>query len=110
MRRISLLLTVAAMALAATGAASASGKPSYGCPPGFNMDAVGFADYLTLERTEAAIDAGLATEQDILDSLSRVDRNGNEFVCVQLSRGKIEGNNPFGQYLYNVVDDNASTP
>ena len=98
------------MALAAAGAASGSGKPSYGCPPGFNLGAVSFADYLTLERTDAAINAGLATEQDILDSLSRFDQNGNEVVCVQLSLGKIEGNNPFGQYLYNVVDDNASTP
>jgi hypothetical protein len=109
MRRISLLLAAAALALAATGAAT-GGKPSHGCPPGFNLGAVSFEDYLELERTAAAINDGLVTEQDVLAALSHFDKNGNEVVCVQLSRGKIEGNNPFGEYFYNVVDDNASTP
>ena len=109
MRRIGLLLAVTAFALAATGAAT-GGKPSYGCPPGFNLGAVSFADYLELERTAAAIDDGLVTEEAILGGLGSVDKNGNGVVCVQLSRGKIEGNNPFGEYFYNIVDDNASTP
>lgn len=42
--------------------------------------------------------------------LTRFDKNGNEVMCVQLSPGKIEGNNPFGEFFYNVVDDNASKP
>ena len=109
MRRFGLLLTVAALALAAAGAAS-GGKPSEGCPPGFNLGAVSFEDYLELERTAAAIRARLTTEEEVLGFLARVDKNANQTVCVQLSRGKIEGNNPFGEYFYNVVDDNASTP
>ncbi len=109
MRRIALLLATAALALAASGAASGA-KPGHGCPPGFNIGAVTFTEYLELERTAGAIEAGLTTEQDLLAALDRIDKNDNETVCVQLSRGKIEGNNPFGQYFYNVVDDNASKP
>lgn len=109
MRRIGVLLSGAALALATAGGAAA-GKPSYGCPPGFNLGAVSFADYLELERTAAAINAGLVTEQEVLGFLAGLDKNANGAVCVQLSRGKIEGNNPFGEFFYNLVDDNASTP
>jgi hypothetical protein len=109
MRWIGLLLTVAALAFAPAGAA-ADGKPRYGCPPGFNLGAFTFAEYLELPRTVAAINAGFVTEQDVLAFLIRFDKNGNEVMCVQLSRGKIEGNNPFGEFFYNVVDDNASKP
>ena len=110
MRHIGVLLSGAVLALGAAGGA-AGGKPSYGCPPGFNLGAVSFADYPELERTAAAINAGLTTEQEVLAHLAdRVDKNGNEVVCVQLSQGKIEGNNPFGEFFYNLADDNASTP
>jgi hypothetical protein len=109
MRWIGLLFTAAVLALAPAGTA-ADGKPRYGCPPGFNLEAFTFAEYLELPRTVAAINGGFVTEQDVLAALSRIDKNGNEVVCVQLSRGKIEGNNPFGEFFYNVVDDNASKP
>jgi hypothetical protein len=108
MRWIGVLLTAAALAF--VPATAADTKPGHGCPPGFNLGAFTFAEYLELPRTAAAIDAGLVTEQDILAALTRFDMNGNEVVCVQLSRGKIEGNNPFGEFFYNVVDDNASKP
>lgn len=109
MRWIGLLLTAAALAFAPAGVA-ADGKPRYGCPPGFNLGAFSFADYLELPRTAAAINAGFVTEEDVLAFLIRFDKNGNEVMCVQLSVGKIEGNNPFGEFFYNVVDDNASKP
>jgi hypothetical protein len=108
MRWIGLLLTVASLAFAP--AAAADTKPRHGCPPGFNLGAFTFAEYLELPRTVAAINGGFVTEQDVLAFLTRFDKNGNEVMCVQLSRGKIEGNNPFGEFFYNVVDDNASKP
>ena len=77
------------------------------CPPGFDLGAVAFADYVELERTAAAIDAGLIDEASILAGLAGYDKNGNEMVCVQLSHGFEIGNQPNGQYLYNVVDDTA---
>jgi hypothetical protein len=109
MRRIGLVLTIAVLALAAASSAAAE-KPSYGCPPGFNIGAVNFDDYIQLPRTDAAIEAGLTTEQEVRGFLTQVDKNANGVVCVQLSRGKVEGNNPFGEFFYNLVDDNAATP
>ncbi len=109
MRLVGALLSSAVLALAAAGGA-VGGKPGYGCPPGFNLGVVSFGDYLELERTAAAISAGLTTRAEVLGFLAGLDRNATGVVCVQLSRGKTEGNNPFGEFFYNVVDDNASTP
>jgi hypothetical protein len=100
---------VALAAATAPGAASAS-KPSYGCAPGFNLGAYTFEQYLQLPRTQAAINDGLIDEAGILAGLAHYDQNANEVVCVQLSLGKQLNNQPFGEYLYNVVDDNASKP
>jgi hypothetical protein len=96
-----------AAALAPLGAAG-PGKPSYGCPPGFNLGSVTFADYLALPRTRAAIADGLATSEQILAGLVRIDKNANGSVCVQLSHGGEVNSRPFAEYFYNVVDDNAS--
>jgi hypothetical protein len=86
----------------------ATGKPSFGCPPGFNLGSKTFTEYLALERTKALIDAGLVTEAEILAALATVDKNENGQVCVQLSTGfeTAEVTAPF----YNVVDVNASVP
>jgi hypothetical protein len=90
--------------------AGVAAKPTYGCGPGFNLGAYRFSDYLLLPRTKAAIDQGLVTEEIILGGLSFVDRNTNGVVCVQLSEGFEVSSKPFVQYMYNIVDDNASTP
>jgi hypothetical protein len=113
MRAIRFAAAAAACGLAAALAplgASGSGKPSYGCPPGFNFGSVTFEDYLALPRTQAAIDAGLATTEDILASLAGVDANANGRICVQLSHGFEVTRGPFGVYYYNVAEDNASVP
>jgi hypothetical protein len=89
-------------------AASEPGKPSFGCPPGFNLGSKTFTEYLALERTKASIDAGLVTEADIVAALATVDRNENGRVCVQLSTGFETAG--VTALFYNVVDDNASTP
>jgi hypothetical protein len=99
----------AAVALLSAGAAEGA-KPSYGCAPGFDLGAYTFSEYLQLPRTQAAIGAGLIDAASILAGLSRFDHNGNEVVCVQLQHGAEVNSRPFGQYFYNVVDDNASKP
>jgi hypothetical protein len=103
------LLVGTVVAAAAPGAATAA-KPSYGCAPGFNLGALTFEQYLQLPRTQAAINDGLIDEASILAGLAHYDKNGNETVCVQLNHGFEISNRPFGQYLYNVVDDASSAP
>ncbi len=85
-------------------------KPSNTCPPGFNLGALTFQQWLALPRTQAEIRDEVATVEQILAGLAGVDKNGNGVVCGQLSRGLEVGNAPGMQYIYNVVDDNASTP
>jgi hypothetical protein len=111
MRRKRLAVVTAGCALAAVLAplaAAGSDKPSYGCPPGFNLGSVTFAEYLALPRTQAAINDGLATSEQILAALAPIDKNANGSVCVQLSQGGEVNSRPFAEYIYNVVDDNAS--
>ena len=104
------LVAAVAAAFAGAGVAEAD-KPSYGCPPGFDLGAYTFEQYLQLPRTVAAINAGLIDAETVLAGLSaRFDHNGNEVVCVQLPLGFEVSSRPFGQYLYNVVDDNSSVP
>ena len=109
MKRLATAAVCCAVAAAlAPLAASETGKPSFGCPPGFNLGAKTFAQYLALERTRASIDAGLVTEEEILSALATADRNENGRVCVQLSTGFQTAEVTAG--FYNVVDDNASVP
>jgi hypothetical protein len=104
-------VAAAAAAGALVGAGVIEGaKPSFGCGPGFDLGAVTFSEYLQLPRTQAAIDAGLTDAAGVLAVLERVDKNENEALCVQLSHGFEVSSKPFAQYLYNIVDDNASTP
>ena len=113
MRRMRLAFATSGCAVAAVLAplaAAGSGKPSYGCPPGFNLGSVTFAEYLVLPRTQAAINVGLVTPEQILASLASVDTNANGSICVQLSHGGEVNSRPFAEYIYNVVDDNASVP
>ena len=107
------LAVVAASALvgaALVGPAGATGKPGYGCSPGFNLGAFTFAEYVLLPRSQAAIDDGLATAEQIEAGAASGDRNGNGVICVQLSNGFEVNSRPFGAYYYNLSDDNASVP
>ena len=106
------LAVVAAAVAALVGAGIAEAdKPSYGCPPGFNLGAYTFEEYLQLPRTVAAINAGLVDAETVLAGLgARFDHNANEVVCVQLSHGFETNSRPFGDFIYNVADDNASVP
>jgi hypothetical protein len=106
------LLTLALVSVTAALAASsagAGGQAGYTCPPGFNLGAKNLADYLLLPRTHAAIVDGFATEDEIVASFHDADRNGDGYLCVQLSEGK-QKYGPYSVYYYNVTDDNASVP
>lgn len=91
--------------------AGASGvKPSNTCPPGYDLGALTFEQWLALPRTQAAINDGVATVEQIVAGLTAVDKNGNGVICGKLQHGFEVNNAPFSEYLYFLVDDNASKP
>ncbi|HEX7309775.1 MAG TPA: hypothetical protein VF232_01235 [Gaiellaceae bacterium] len=102
--------TSALLAVLLPTGAFGDGKPGYGCPPGFNLGALTFDEWIALPRTQAAIEAGLTTADDVRAGLAASDKNGNGMVCAQLSHGFEVNNRPLGQYFYNLSDDNASKP
>jgi len=98
-----------ACAWAALAAPACATKPATStCPPGFDLGPVARADFPSLPRSAAAIEAGLVDEAGILAGFDRYDKNTNGVICVQLSVGFQTNNRPFGQYLYNVSDDTSS--
>ena len=102
------LMLSALVAALAPGAAQAAGKPSYGCPAGFNLGALTADQVLQLPRSQAAIAAGVVDAAGIRAGVASVDKNGTGRVCVQLSNGLVTGKRPNGQFFYNLVDDNSS--
>ena len=101
---------VVAFGLLPGAAFAAQGKPEYTCPPGFNLGAQTLESYLELERTSAAISDGIATVADIEAVFAFVDLNGDGAICVKLSHGAQTSSAPLVEYLYTVVDNNASVP
>jgi hypothetical protein len=97
-------------ALAPLAANAGGGKPRNDCPPGFNLGSQSVQGYLQLPRTQAAVGADLISEAEVMAALISIDRNGNGNVCVDLSLGFEISSKPYVEYLYNVVDDNASVP
>jgi hypothetical protein len=112
MRQLRIVLAIAACAAAATLAptTASADKPSYGCAPAFNLGAVPVEQTALLPRSQAAIDAGLIDAAGIIAGASFYDKNGNGVICVQLGPQAEIWNRPFGQYLYNYVDDSSSAP
>ena len=98
----------ALMFVAAPAGAQAAGKPSNGCPAGFNLGALTADQILLLPRSQAAIRDGVVSEAGIRAGVAGVDKNGTGRVCVSLSNGLVTNNRPGGQYFYNLVDDNSS--
>ena len=101
-------IVTALVLVAAPAGAQAAGKPSYGCPSGFNLGALTAEQILRLPRSQAAIAAGVVDAAGIRAGVAGVDKNGTGRVCVQLSNGLVTGNRPNGQFFYNLVDDNSS--
>jgi hypothetical protein len=101
-------IVTALVLVAAPAGAQAAGKPSYGCPSGFNLGALTAEQILRLPRSQAAIAAGVVDAAGIRAGVAGVDKNGTGRVCVQLSNGLATSNRPNGQFFYNLVDDNSS--
>ena len=108
-RNFAMALTVGALLMvAAPNAAQAAGKPSYGCPTGFDLGALTVEQILKLPRSQAAIAAGAVSEAGIRAGFASVDMNGSGRVCAKVSNGLMTSNKPNGQFLLNIVDDNSS--
>lgn len=109
MKKIAIVLALGALlTVLGPNAAQAAGKPSYGCPSGFNLGPLTTEQILRLPRSQAAIADGIVTEAGIRAGVAGVDKNGTGRVCVQLSNGLVTSSRPSGQYIYNLVDDNSS--
>jgi hypothetical protein len=114
MRR-TLLLTVACL-LVLSGAllspAMAGGRAGYGCPPAFDLGGLTLAESFALPRIEAGLEAGAYTADDHIAVFNSVDHNDNGVICFKDVAALNDGANEASgwQYLYNVVDDNASVP
>jgi hypothetical protein len=112
MTRIKQIMTAIGLAallmVAAPGMAQAATKPANTCPAGFNLGALTADQILALDRTQAAIAAGVVSEAGVRAGVASVDKNGTGRVCVQVNRGLLTSSKPNGQFLVNIVDDNAS--
>jgi hypothetical protein len=108
MRRVASVLALGTLLLVAVSPVAASGKPTHSCPPGFNLGAVDVEAYLALPRTQAWIDDGYGTADDIRATFAFFDANVDGVVCVQQTKGWTNG--PYATYYYNVTDDHASVP
>ena len=106
--RVTLLLAVGT-ALLASPSAGAGGQAGYGCPPGFDVGGVTLAQDLNLPRHQAAVAAGVFTEDFLIAEFNGLDRNGDGVICAK-DVGALNGGVVFWQYAYNLVDDNASVP
>ena len=96
-----------------SGTQAGAAKPAFGCPPSFDLGALTLEQALDLPRIEAGLAAG-AYDQGFVESVfASFDKNGDGLVCHQDVFGIAEERpNPASlwQYLYNLVDNNASVP
>src|SRR6185436_17033429 len=84
-RKIVIALALGALlTVVAPNAAQAAGKPSNGCPSGFNLGALTAEQILELPRSQAAIAAGVVDEAGIRAAVAGVDKNGTGRICVSL--------------------------
>ena len=114
MRRTLILTTACLLVLsvAPLGPAVAGGQAGSGCPPGFDLGGLTFPETLDLPRIQAGLAAGAYTVEDHTAVFNSVDHNANGVVCFKdvaaLNGGAADASG--WQYLYNLVDDNASVP
>ena len=107
MRTLMAAMVAALLLVAAPAGAQAAGKPVNSCPSGFD-GALTIEQILANPRSQAAIAAGVVSEAGIRAGFASVDKNGTGRVCAKVSNGLLTSNKPNGQYLLNIVDDNAS--
>jgi hypothetical protein len=89
-------------------ASASADKPSYTCPPGFDLGGLTLEQTLQLPRVQAGLAAGVFTEDDLAAFFGSADTNGNGLICFQ--SGPPVTPNPMSviTYAYNIVEDNAS--
>jgi hypothetical protein len=107
MRTLIAAIVAAALLVAAPAGAQAAGKPANSCPAGFDGGPQTVEQILANPRSQAAL-AGVVSEAGIRAGFASVDKNGTGRVCAKVSYGLMTSSKPNGQYLLNIVDDNAS--
>jgi hypothetical protein len=109
-RRGIVFLALVLVVVATPQVARAGSKPSYTCPPGFDLGGLTLEQTLQLPRVQAGLAAGVFTEDDLAAFFDSADTNGNGLICFQ--SGPPVAPNPMSviTYAYNVVEDNASVP
>ena len=108
MRTLMAAVVAAVLLVAAPAGAQAAGKPVNSCPAGFDGGPQTVEQILANPRSQAAIAAGAVSEAGIRAGFASVDKNGTGRICAKVSYGLQPSNKPNGQYLLNLVDDNAS--
>jgi hypothetical protein len=106
-RLAALALTTTLSILGAAGTASAATRPG-GCGAGFDIGPVTIDQAVALPRSQEAIADGLTSESAARAVYAGIDANGNGVICAKLPHGFEVGSRPFGEYLYNFVDDDAA--
>jgi hypothetical protein len=114
MRRLLVLIAMCLLllTLAPSSPAMAGGRAGYGCPPAFDLGGLTLAESFTLPRIQAGLAAGAYTAEDHIAVFASLDHNDNGVVCFKDVAALNDGANEASgwQYLYNLVDDNASVP
>jgi hypothetical protein len=87
-------------------------KPSYGCPPAFDLGGLTLEEDLQLPKTQAGLAAGAFTLEGLTSHFQIVDNNDDGIICFQSVPPSGTKPNPASVwvYNYNVEDNNASVP
>jgi hypothetical protein len=107
--RVTLLLAVGAMLLAAPSA-GAGGNGGFGCSAGYDS-AITLAQGLQLPKIQAGIAAGTGDVAGFTAFFNTIDKNGNGVICVKSPPQSTAANDqPHWLYAYSFADDNSATP
>jgi hypothetical protein len=113
MKAIRLSAAIVAVALAGLGAAAApagaGGKAGFGCAPAFDLGGLTLEQGLALPRVQAGLAAGVLDEAALAAAFNKVDHNEDGVLCFK-DVGALNDGAGIWQYLYNIVDNNASVP
>lgn len=111
-RRIFATVALVAMAFLLAPQSAYAGKPSSTCPPAFDLGGLTLEQALQLPNSQAGLAAGFYDEESVAAVFDTVDANDDRVICFQTIPASGATPNPASnwQYLYNVVDNQASVP
>jgi hypothetical protein len=102
-------MIVAALGVLLVPQSASADKPSFTCPPAFDLGAHTLAEALLLPRTQAGLAAGAYDVEALTEIFEAVDSNDDGLICFQTVPPS--GTQPgFWPFNYNVVDNSASVP